>query len=78
MCFEANQVAIRVNLDPLKSKTPFAYLIWIITYNNSDWEVLYRNLQKSLSRWVLEMIKMRYLILKWVCLPIGHVHMLSR
>ena len=51
-CFEARQVTIKVNLDPLESLSTFPYLCRTITCNNSDWEDLYQNmikLQRSLG-----------------------------
>ena len=50
-CFEANQVAIKVDLNPIKATTAILYLWRTIAYNNSDWADLYINLQKYHSRW---------------------------
>ena len=50
-CFKENQVAIRVNLNPLKATTAFPCLGRTITYNNSDWVALCSNLCKSKRRW---------------------------
>ena len=47
---KANQVAIKVNLKPLKATTVFWYLWRIILYNNSDWAALYSQLRKSQRR----------------------------
>ena len=46
-CFKSNRVAIRVKLDPLESKTAFPYLGLTVTFNNINWEALYRNLWKA-------------------------------
>ena len=51
MCFEENQLVIKVNLKPLKSNTAFPYLGHTVMYNNSYWEVLYSNLRKYQRRW---------------------------
>ena len=42
---------IKVNLHPLEETTVFLYRGIKITYNNSDWAVLYRNLQTYQRRW---------------------------
>ena len=51
MCFEANHVAIRFNLEPLEETTTFPYLRHIVTLNNRDWEDLYINLWKAQRQW---------------------------
>ena len=51
--FESIWVAIGVNADPLNLIAPFPYLGRTVTYNNSNWEALYQNLQKALRRWVM-------------------------
>ena len=50
-CFKSNQVAIKVNLNPLEATTAFLYLGHTIVYNNSDWASLYSNLRGSHRRW---------------------------
>ena len=40
-----------INLNPLGETTAFPYLGRTVTYNNSDWAALYRNLQKYHRRW---------------------------
>ena len=42
---------IKVNLHPLEETTVFLYRGITITYNNSDWAVLYINLQTYQRRW---------------------------
>ena len=50
-CFEASQVLIRVNEDPLELAVAFPYLGCTVSYNNSNWASLYKNLQKSWRKW---------------------------
>ena len=52
-CFEAIQVNIKVNMDPLDSASTFPYLGFTIAYNNSDWVALYHNLSKAQRCWVM-------------------------
>ena len=40
-----------MNADPLDPIAAFPYLGHTVAYNNSDWEDLYQNLQKSHRRW---------------------------
>ena len=47
---KANQVDIRVNLNPLEEKTMFSYLRRKFTFNNSDWGEVYINLVKAQRR----------------------------
>ena len=49
--FELNKVTIKVNINPLDAATELPYLGKTITYHNSDWVELYRNLGKSQRRW---------------------------
>ena len=51
--FKENQVAILVNLNPLKETISFPYLGRIVTHNNSDWVALYSNVWKSHRRWIM-------------------------
>ena len=51
LCFEKNQVVIKVNMNPLEVTASFLYLGLTIMYNNSDWVVFYRNMCKSQRRW---------------------------
>ena len=46
-CFEANQVDISVNLNPLEVTILFPYLRIKISYNNIYWAALYIYLRKS-------------------------------
>ena len=46
-CFTDNQVAARVNLESLEARTAFPYLVRTVTFNNSNWASLYRNLRKA-------------------------------
>ena len=48
---ESNQVAIRVKPNPLKVRTSLPYLRQTVMHNNSDWVLLYSNLQKYQSIW---------------------------
>ena len=50
-CFEARQVFININLNPLESVETFPYLGHTITYNNSNWEAHYHNTRKAQQRW---------------------------
>ena len=49
--FAANQVVLSVNMNPLDSTADFPYLRRTVTYNNTNWEVLYANLRKSQIQW---------------------------
>ena len=44
---------IRANLDPLESVSTFSYLGCTTAFNNSYWSVLYQNMGKSQSNWVM-------------------------
>ena len=46
-CFEAIRVAIRFNLEPLEATTAFPYLGRTVTFKNSGWAALCRNLRKA-------------------------------
>ena len=46
-----NQVVIRVNLDPLDTKTAFPYLGRNLTFNNRYWAAPYINLRKAQRPW---------------------------
>ena len=50
-CFEAIQVTIKVNMDPLESLYMLPYLGHTIVCNISDWVALYKNLRKSQRHW---------------------------
>ena len=50
-CFEAIQVSISVNADPLDMAMIFSYLVRTVAYKNSDWAALYQNLQRVRRRW---------------------------
>ena len=50
-CFEAIQVLISVNVEPLDPDVEFPYLGRTVAYNNSDWAGLYHNLRKAQRRW---------------------------
>ena len=50
-CFEASRVLFHNNADTLPLSDAFPYLGRTITYNNSDWAVVYLNLRKSQRRW---------------------------
>ena len=52
-CFKSNRVAIRVKFDPLEATTTFSYLRYMVTFNNINWEALYRNLWYAQSQWEL-------------------------
>ena len=41
--YEANQVTIRVYLNPLEEDTEFLHLGRTTAYKNSEWEALYSN-----------------------------------
>ena len=49
--FDANQVVIKFNINPLESATELNYLGNTIRYNNSDSVALYSNLKKSHRRY---------------------------
>ena len=49
--FEANQVSIKFNLNPLESDAAFNHLGCTIAYNNSNLVALYQNLGKTMRRW---------------------------
>jgi hypothetical protein len=51
--FEADSVNFHLNAAPLEKVTTYLYLGRILTYNNSDWPTLYRNLRKAQSRWAM-------------------------
>ena len=46
-CFEASQVLISVNSDPLEPTAAFSWLGRTVAYNNSYWSDLYHTLQKA-------------------------------
>ena len=50
-CFEASQVSISVNAEPLEPTTEFPYLDHTVYYNNIDWAALYQNLRKARRWW---------------------------
>ena len=46
-CFEAIQVSISVNADPLDMAMIFSYLVRTVAYKNSEWAALYQNIWKA-------------------------------
>ena len=50
-CFEASPVPIIVNAEPLEPAPTFPYLGRTVTYSNSNWAALYKNLSKVRWRW---------------------------
>ena len=52
-CFDAIQLSIKVNLDPLEATAAFTYLGRNIMYNNSNWTDLYHNMEKARRWWVM-------------------------
>ena len=53
-------MTISVDAEPLKSATPFLYLVRTVTFNNNDWFTTYQNFQKARRWWgvVAKMSKM--------------------
>ena len=49
--FEASQVNISVNAEPLEPTADLPYLGRTVAFKNSDWAALYHNLRKSRRRW---------------------------
>ena len=44
-------MSISVKSEPLKPAAAFPYLGSTVTYNNSDWAELHKNLRKAWRRW---------------------------
>ena len=45
--FEASQVTIKFNMEPLESTSTLPYLGRTIVYNNPDWAALYQYMSKA-------------------------------
>ena len=50
-CFEASQVTISVNVEPLEPAADFLYLVCTVELNTINWADLYQNPQKEWRRW---------------------------